>query len=106
MVVHRYPKLAVLRTVPAQWLVLCTVLLVGALVIAYFSCDDRSLPIASSLERMRLHTLILDDNLVRQFDGARSALDSVRDALRANSGCAADCRRLLLHVLKRALRGG
>ena len=27
MVVHRYPKLAVLRTVPARWLVLGTVLL-------------------------------------------------------------------------------
>jgi hypothetical protein len=105
MVVHRYPKLAVLRTVPARWLVLGTVLLAAALMIAYI-WNERGLPMASGLERMRLHTLILDDNLVRQFDGARSALDSVRDALRANSGCAADCRRLLLQVLKRALRGG
>lgn len=105
MVVHRYPTLAVLRTVPARWLVLGTVLLAGALMIAYI-WSERGLPMAPSLERMRLHTLILDDNLVRRLDGARSALDSVRDALRANSGCAADCRRLLLQVLKRALRGG
>jgi hypothetical protein len=105
MVVHRYPTLAVLRTVPARWLVLCTVLLVGVLAIAYI-WNERGLPMAFSLERMRLHTLILDDNLARRLDGARSALDSVRDALRANSGCAADCRRLLLQVLKRALRGG
>lgn len=96
MVVHRYIRLAVL----------CAVLLVSALMIAYFVWNECSLPIGSSLERMRLQTLILDDNLVRQFDGVRSALDSIRDALRANSGCAADCRRLLLHVLKRTLRGG
>jgi hypothetical protein len=103
MVVHYHTRLAALRTVKAEWLVLCPVLLAGALMIAYFVWNERSLPIDATLERLRWQTLIIDESLGRRLNGVRSILDSTRDALRANSGCTADCRRLLLQSLKRAM---
>ena len=105
MFVHNDKKLPVLRTVKAEWLVLCSVLLVSALMMGYFIWNERALLIASNIERMRLQTLIIDENLSRQFEGVRSALDSTRDAFRANGMCTADCRRLLLQSLKRAMPG-
>lgn len=103
MVVPDYTKLPLLRPMKAEWLVLCSVLLVSALMVACFVWNERSLLSASNIERMRLQTLIIDDNLRRQFEGVRSVLDSTRDAFRANSGCTADCRRVLLQWLKRAM---
>ena len=103
MFVHHYKKLPVLRTVKTEWLVWCSVLLVSALMMGYLIWSERALVIAADIERMRLQTLVIDENLGRQLEGVRSVLDSTRDALRANGLCAADCRRLLLQSLKRAL---
>ena len=93
------------RTVKAEWLILSFVLMFSGLLIAYFIWNERSLLMASNVERMRLQTLIIDENLSRQLDGVRSALDSARSALRDTSGCTADCRRILLQSLKRAMPG-
>ncbi|NGZ83674.1 bifunctional diguanylate cyclase/phosphodiesterase [Duganella aceris] len=93
------------RTVRAEWLMLSFVLVFSGLLIAYFIWNERSLLMASNVERMRLQTLIIDENLSRQLEGVRSALDSARSALRETSGCTSDCRRILLQSLKRAMPG-
>lgn len=104
---QNHKRLPMFRTVKAEWLVLFAVLLLllSALMVAYFIWSERGLLIASDIERMRLQALIIDENLSRQFEGVRSALDSTRDAFRANSSCTADCRRLMLQSLKRAMPG-
>jgi diguanylate cyclase (GGDEF)-like protein/PAS domain S-box-containing protein len=89
----------------AEWLMLGFVLVLSGLLIAYFVWNERGLLIASNIERMRLQTLIIDENLSHQLDGVRSALDSVRAALSPTSACGADCRRTLLQSLKRAMPG-
>jgi hypothetical protein len=82
--------LPMLRTVKAEWLVMATLLILGALLVGYFACGERTL-------------MVIDEHLGRQFDGARSAIDAMRDAFRANSGCTADCRRMLLQAVKRLM---
>lgn len=80
MVVN-YGKLPVLQMVgnaKAGWLIVCCVVLAAALAGCYFICHENALPTAS---------------------------ESVRDAMRANGLCAADCRRLLLQSIKRAMAG-
>jgi diguanylate cyclase (GGDEF)-like protein/PAS domain S-box-containing protein len=89
----------------AEWLVLGAALLLSGALIAYFVWNERSLVMASNIDRMRLQTLIIDENLSHQLEGVRSALDSARSALRETSGCTADCRRILLQSLKRAMPG-
>jgi diguanylate cyclase (GGDEF)-like protein/PAS domain S-box-containing protein len=89
----------------AEWLVLGAALLLSGALIAYVVWNERSLVMASNIDRMRLQTLIIDENLSHQLEGVRSALDSARNALRETSGCPADCRRILLQSLKRAMPG-
>lgn len=86
----------------AEWLVLAGVLLMSALMAGYFIWSERRLLIASDIERMRMQTLIIDENLQHQFEGVRNALDSARRAFHPGSGCTAECRRVLLQSLKRA----
>lgn len=105
MFVHNDKRLPVFRTVKAEWLILCSVLALSGLMIAYFVWNERHLLMASNVERMRLQTLIIDENLSHQLDGVRNALDSTRSALLASSGCGADCRHTLLQSLKRAIPG-
>jgi diguanylate cyclase (GGDEF)-like protein len=105
MFVHNHTRLPRFRTVKAEWLLLGSVLALSGLMIAYFIWSERNLQIASNVERMRLQTLIIDENLSHQLEGVRSALDSARSALRATSGCTSDCRRILLQSLKRAMPG-
>ena len=88
MFVKHYKKLPGFRTMAAEWLMLGFVLVLSGLLIAYFVWNERGLLMTSNIERMRLQTLIIDENLSHQLDGVRSALDSVRDALRANGNCA------------------
>ena len=89
----------------AEWLVLAGVLLMSALMVGYFIWSERRLLIASDIERMRMQTLIIDENLQHQFEGVRNALDSARRAFHPGSGCTAECRRVLLQSLKRAMPG-
>jgi hypothetical protein len=98
MVAHHDKKLA-------EWLVLGAALLLSGALIAYVVWNERSLAIASNIDRMRLQTLIIDENLSHQLEGVRSALDSARGALRETSGCTPNCRRVLLQSLKRAMPG-
>jgi diguanylate cyclase (GGDEF)-like protein/PAS domain S-box-containing protein len=105
MFVKHYKKLPGFRTITAEWLMLGFVLLLSGLLIAYFVWNERGLLFSSNVERMRLQTLIIDENLSHQLDGVRSALDSARGTLHAAGGCAADCRRTLLQSLKRAMPG-
>lgn len=86
----------------AEWLVLAGVLLMSALIVGYFIWSEWRLLIASDIERMRMQTLIIDENLQHQFEGVRNALDSARRAFHPGSGCTAECRRVLLQLLKRA----
>jgi diguanylate cyclase (GGDEF)-like protein/PAS domain S-box-containing protein len=88
-----------------EWALLGALLVLSGLMIACFVWNERSLLMASNIERMRLQTLIIDENLSHQLEGVRSALDSVRGALRGASGCGADCRRILLQSLKRSMPG-
>jgi diguanylate cyclase (GGDEF)-like protein len=105
MFFHNYKKLPGFRSVTAEWLVLGSVLLLSFLMIAYFIWNEHNLLLASNVERMRLQTLIIDENLSHQLEGVRSALDSARSALRSTTGCGTDCRRILLQSLKRAMPG-
>jgi diguanylate cyclase (GGDEF)-like protein/PAS domain S-box-containing protein len=105
MFFHNYKKLPSFRTVTAEWLVLGSVLMLSGLMIAYFIWNERNLLLVSNVERMRLQTLIIDENLSHQLEGVRSALDSARGALRSTTGCTTDCRRILLQSLKRAMPG-
>ncbi|WP_229259954.1 bifunctional diguanylate cyclase/phosphodiesterase [Duganella aquatilis] len=105
MFVRQYKKLPAFRTVAVEWLMLGFVLVLSGLLIAYFVWNERGLLMASNVERMRLQTLIIDENLSHQLEGVRSALDSVRDTLRAGGSCAVECRRTLLQSLKRAMPG-
>lgn len=86
----RLHSLPMLRAVKAGWLVRGALVVLGVLAIVYCAGGDRTL---SGIE----------EQLGRRFDGLRSALDAARDALRANSGCAADCRRMLLQAVRRAM---
>nr|WP_315251474.1 EAL domain-containing protein [uncultured Duganella sp.] len=105
MFVKHYKKLPGFRTMAAEWLMLGFVLALSGLLIAYFVWNERALLMTSNIERMRLQTLIIDENLSHQLEGVRSALDSVRDTLRAGDNCAVECRRTLLQSLKRAMPG-
>ncbi|WP_432377230.1 bifunctional diguanylate cyclase/phosphodiesterase [Duganella sp. P38] len=105
MLVRHYKKLPGFRTKAAEWLMLGFVLVLSGLLIAYFVWNERSLLLTSNIERMRLQTLIIDENLSHQLEGVRSALDSVRETLRAGGSCTAECRRTLLQSLKRAMPG-
>src|SRR5450830_1402843 len=105
MFVQRYRKLSGFRSGAVEWLMLAFVLVLSGLLIAYFVWNERGLLLTSNVERMRLQTLIIDENLSHQLEGVRSALDSVRDALRGGSSCTTDCRRTLLQSLKRAMPG-
>jgi diguanylate cyclase (GGDEF)-like protein len=105
MFFHNYKKLPSFRSVTAEWLVLGSVLMLSGLMIAYFIWNERNLLLVSNVERMRLQTLIIDENLSHQLEGVRSALDSARSALRSTTGCSTDCRRILLQSLKRAMPG-
>ncbi|WP_229262549.1 bifunctional diguanylate cyclase/phosphodiesterase [Duganella radicis] len=99
MFVHHYKKLTV------EWLMLGFVLALSGLLIVYFVWNERGLIMTSNVERMRLQTLIIDENLSHQLEGVRSALDSVRATLRPGSACGTECRRTLLQSLKRAMPG-
>ena len=89
----------------AEWLVLAGVLLMSALMVGYFIWSERRLLIASDIERMRMQTLIIDENLQHQFEGVRNALDSARRAFHPTNACNGECRRVLLQSLKRAMPG-
>ncbi|WP_229258076.1 bifunctional diguanylate cyclase/phosphodiesterase [Duganella margarita] len=105
MFVQRYKKFSGVRSGAVEWLMLAFVLALSGLLITYFVWNERGLLLTSNIERMRLQTLIIDENLSHQLEGVRSALDSVRDALRGGGNCTADCRRTLLQSLKRAMPG-
>jgi diguanylate cyclase (GGDEF)-like protein/PAS domain S-box-containing protein len=105
MFVKHYKKLPGFRTTAVEWLMLGFVLALSGMLIAYFVWNERALLLASNVERMRLQTLIIDENLSHQLDGVRSALDSARGTLRAGGNCAVECRRILLQSLKRAMPG-
>jgi diguanylate cyclase (GGDEF)-like protein/PAS domain S-box-containing protein len=89
----------------AEWLMLGFVLALSGLLIVYFVWNERSLILASNVERMRLQTLIIDENLSHQLEGVRSALDSVRATLQNANACGVECRHTLLQALKRAMPG-
>jgi diguanylate cyclase (GGDEF)-like protein/PAS domain S-box-containing protein len=96
------------RRATAEWLVLALVLLMSGLMAVYFIWTERRLLLGSDIERMRMQTLIIDENLQHQLEGVRNALDSARAAFGTPGGagtCASDCRRLLLQSLKRAMPG-
>ncbi|MYM24906.1 EAL domain-containing protein [Duganella sp. FT135W] len=99
MFIQHYKKMT------AEWLMLGFVLALSGLLIVYFVWNERSLIMASNIERMRLQTLIIDENLSHQLEGVRSALDSMRATLHGASACGAECRRTLLQSLKRAMPG-
>ncbi|NVM77163.1 diguanylate cyclase (GGDEF)-like protein/PAS domain S-box-containing protein [Duganella sp. SG902] len=99
MLVQHYKKLT------AEWLMLGFVLSLSGLLIVYFVWNERGLIMSSNVERMRLQTLIIDENLSHQLEGVRGALDSVRATLGPGSACGAECRRTLLQSLKRAMPG-
>jgi diguanylate cyclase (GGDEF)-like protein/PAS domain S-box-containing protein len=99
MFIQHYKKLT------AEWLMLGFVLALSGLLIVYFVWNERGLIMASNVERMRLQTLIIDENLSHQLEGVRSALDSMRATLHGASACGAECRRTLLQSLKRAMPG-
>jgi diguanylate cyclase (GGDEF)-like protein/PAS domain S-box-containing protein len=99
MFIQHYKKLT------AEWLMLGFVLALSGLLIIYFVWNERGLIMSSNVERMRLQTLIIDENLSHQLEGVRSALDSMRATLHGDSGCGAECRRTLLQSLKRAMPG-
>ncbi|RZT11017.1 PAS domain S-box-containing protein/diguanylate cyclase (GGDEF) domain-containing protein [Duganella sp. CF402] len=99
MFIHNYKKLT------AEWLMLGFVLVLSGLLIVYFVWNERGLIMTSNVERMRLQTLIIDENLSHQLEGVRSALDSMRATLHGASTCGAECRRTLLQSLKRAMPG-
>jgi hypothetical protein len=71
----------------AEWLVLAGVLLMSALMVGYFIWTERRLLIASDIERMRMQTLIIDENLQHQFEGARSTRPTPAMANAAGSCC-------------------
>jgi diguanylate cyclase (GGDEF)-like protein/PAS domain S-box-containing protein len=93
------------RRVAAEWLALALALLLGGLVIGGFIASERRLIIDSNIDRMRMQTQIIDENLRRQLEGVRNALESARSAFRPNSACTLTCRQLLLQSLKRAMPG-
>jgi len=99
MFIQHYKKLT------AEWLMLGFVLALSGLLIVYFVWNERGLIMSSNVERMRLQTLIIDENLSHQLEGVRSALDSMRATLHGDSACGAECRRTLLQSLKRAMPG-
>jgi PAS domain S-box-containing protein len=105
MFVHHYKKQPGDRLPGVEWLMLGFVLVLSGLLIGYFIWNERSLLLASNIDRMRLQTLIIDENLGHQLEGVRGALDSVRESLRAGANCPAECRRTLLQALKRAMPG-
>ncbi|MFA9219062.1 MAG: EAL domain-containing protein [Sphingomonadaceae bacterium] len=94
-----------LRRSAAEWTVLGLGLALGAVLLGWFVWGERVLLLSSNVERMRLQTLIIDENLGHQLEGVRNALDSARHALRASSACGLECRHLLLQSLKRAMPG-
>ena len=93
------------RRSSAEWLVLAGVLVMSALMVTYFIWNERRLLIASDIERMRMQTLIIDENLQHQFEGVRNALDSARRVFHPNTDCTGNCRQVLLQSLKRAMPG-
>jgi len=93
------------RRSSAEWLVLAGVLVMSALMVTYFIWNERRLLIASDIERMRMQTLIIDENLQHQFEGVRNALDSARRVFHPNADCSGNCRQVLLQSLKRAMPG-
>ena len=105
MSTHRYNRVPRMRRSTAEWLVLLAVLLMSGLLIAYFIWNERQLLLMSNIERMRLQTVIIDENLSHQLEGVRSALDSARSAFSGTAACPGDCRRILLQSLKRAMPG-
>src|SRR5471030_2243958 len=100
MSTHRYNRVPRTRRGTAEWLVLLAVLLMSGLMIAYFIWNERHLLLVSNIDRMRLQTVIIDENLSHQLEGVRSALDSARSAFSTfntdSAACPDDCRRLLL----------
>jgi diguanylate cyclase (GGDEF)-like protein/PAS domain S-box-containing protein len=105
MFVQHYKKLPGFRTVATEWTMLGFVLVLSGLLMGYFVWNERGLLLSANVERMRLQTLIIDENLSHQLEGVRSALDSARGALGAGSRCNLDCRGTLLQSLKRAMPG-
>ncbi|MGV7206539.1 EAL domain-containing protein [Oxalobacteraceae bacterium A2-2] len=93
------------RRATAEWLVLALVLLMSGLMAVYFIWSERRMLFASDIERMRMQTLIIDENLRHQLEGVRNALDSARAGFNASSGCNGSCRQVLLQSLKRAMPG-
>jgi diguanylate cyclase (GGDEF)-like protein/PAS domain S-box-containing protein len=105
MFVHHYKKQPGQRVPGVEWLMLGCVLVLSGLLIGYFIWNERSLLLASNIDRMRLQALIIDENLGHQLEGVRGALDSLRESLRAGANCPSECRRTLLQALKRAMPG-
>jgi diguanylate cyclase (GGDEF)-like protein len=96
------------RRATAEWLVLALVLLMSGLMAAYFIWTERRLLVGSDVERMRIQTMIIDENLRHQLEGVRNALDSARSAFGtpgSAGACGRECRQLLLQSLKRAMPG-
>ena len=93
------------RRSSAEWLALAGILVLSALMVTYFIWNERRLLIASDIERMRMRTLIINENLQQQFDGVRNALDSARRVFHPNADCTGNCRQVLLQSLKRAMPG-
>jgi diguanylate cyclase (GGDEF)-like protein/PAS domain S-box-containing protein len=98
-------KHQVFRTARAEWTMFGALLVLTGVMMGYFVWNERQLLIASNVERMRLQTLIIDENLTHQLEGVRSALNSARHTLAADSACDDGCRRILLQSLERAVPG-
>src|SRR5471032_2544746 len=99
MSANRFKRVPRTRRGTAEWLVLLAVLLMSGLMIAYFIWNERHLLLVSNIDRMRLQTVIIDENLSHQLEGVRSALDSARRAFSGAAACPTDCRRILLQSL-------
>ncbi|OWY28564.1 EAL domain-containing protein [Herbaspirillum robiniae] len=88
-----------------EWGAYLAVLVFTALLIANFVWSERRLIKASETARMELQARIIEESLAHQFQGVRNALESARNAAADEKHCNADCERLLLQSLKRAMPG-
>jgi len=95
----------VFGTVRAEWAMFGALLVLSAAMMGYFIWSERQLLMTSNIERMRVQALIIDESVTRQLRGVRSALDSARRTLGADSTCDSACRRVLLQSLEQAIPG-
>jgi len=78
------------RRFRAEWLVTSISLVVLGVVLAAALYRERSLVEAQESDRLQVHARVVDDNLIRQFEGVNNALAGVRDELEHAATAAAE----------------